>query len=133
MSSRCVVLVRVAELPVDALRGPLHEHDVSLEPRRIASDTGVRRRRPLDPAGREVDLPRMERTHDCGAAEDAIAERAAFVRAAVVHGEEPIAEVEDRDLAIAEPRLAPLTQRDVAAIGHTHPAAVTHTGTFSMA
>jgi hypothetical protein len=56
------------------------------------------------------------------------------MRTAVVDGEKTIAEVEDRDLAIVDPRHAALTGRTVFAGGHTNPAPVgmAHDGTLSI-
>src|SRR5262249_4413127 len=61
----------------------------------------------------EAHLPRVQRTHHRRARDDAIAQRAAAMRAAVLDGREAVAQIEDRDLASADDRRAPFTRRDV--------------------
>jgi hypothetical protein len=77
--------------------------------------------RSLDLAGFEIHFPRVERTDDRTAGDDAVAERSAFVRALVVGGEKLVpcpersrgTEMEKRDLALANQHSSSLTRWDV--------------------
>jgi hypothetical protein len=66
---------------------------------------------PFNPSGIEPHFPGVERADDRVAGDDAVTERAAFMRATVVGGEKTVAEVEDRDLTIAEDDRASFAQR----------------------
>jgi hypothetical protein len=78
-------------------------------------------RRTLDAAALQVHFPRVQRTHDRAAGDDAVAQRPALVRALVVDGKEPIAEVEQRQVAIADKHGATFAQRDVGGLRDTDP------------
>jgi hypothetical protein len=71
----------------------------------------------------------VQRTHDRFAGDDAVTQGAALVRALVVGGKDAIAEVEQRDLAIAESHRSPFAQRQILERGHTDPAWFVHAST----
>src|SRR5687767_2323643 len=68
--------------------------------------------------------------HHRAAGDDAVAQRSASVRTLVVGSQEPVAEIEDRDLAIAKPDRASFAERDVLARGDLHPLWSVHASTF---
>ena len=68
------------------------QHDPLLDSRRVSGDTVILSMRgALDLACLEVDLPGMQRADDRRAGDDAVAQRATFVRTLVVSGEELVA------------------------------------------
>ncbi|HKR27238.1 MAG TPA: hypothetical protein VJS11_07275 [Acidobacteriaceae bacterium] len=65
--------------------------------------------------------PRMQRTDDRAAGNDPVRQRSTAMRAAVLDGEEALAEVEDGDLATVDLDCAPLTERNVFGMGNANP------------
>src|SRR5207249_2591934 len=89
--------------------------------------SGIARSR--DPAGFETDPPVMQRASDGGAADDAVGQRSAAVRTAILHREEPVAGVEDGHRKAANIHGAALTGRNGCGGSDANPV---HTNTVSM-
>src|SRR5665213_1845449 len=95
--------------------------DAGLNASRVRPDAVRLIDRPCHRAGFKIHLPRMQRTHDGVAGNDAVAERSALMRALVVHGEKAIAEVEDRNLPVANHRGPAFTRRNAVAMRYANP------------
>lgn len=101
---------RGPEIGLDIRRQP-EEHDAVDYACRIGLHCRVRvRRRPKNAAALEVDLPRVQRTDDGRAGDNAVAERAALVRTSIVGGENAVAQIEERDLAAGKHHRPPLAE-----------------------
>src|SRR5689334_15873560 len=107
----------------------LDRNDAVFDTRRVGLHTVAAIRRPRDSAGFEIHLPGMQRAHDGFARDDAVAERPALMRTLVVDCEEPVAEIENRDLPLANERRASFTRWDAVACGNPNP---THDNTLSI-
>ena len=89
--------------------------------------------RTFDDARLQIDPPRMQRANGGRSGDDPVSERPAFVWASVVDGEKAIAQVEERDLSIANPHGAPLARWNIFSGCNPDPMFVIHARTFSMA
>src|SRR4051812_22605820 len=101
--------------------GPLDEQDPVLDARRKRRHASRLDRRPLHGPRLQIDFPGVERAHHRRACDDAVAQRPAVVRTAVVDGEIAVAEIEDRHLAVADADGAPFTRRNVPGGGDSNP------------
>src|SRR5262245_32295632 len=82
--------------------GKAKHHDASLDARRIGANAGVGGRRALDGSGVEPHFPRVQRADHGVTGDDAVAQWSALMRTLVIRREKPVAEVEERNRAIAE-------------------------------
>src|SRR5262249_43459145 len=81
---------------------------------------------PFHRAGREVHLPRVQRTDHRRAGDDAVAEGPASVRAAVPGREEAVPEVEHRNMATVHENLAPFARGEAVARRQPHAVMAAH-------
>jgi len=72
-------------------------------------------------SGFEAYLPRVQWADDSGPRDNAIRQRPAFMRTAIVYGKEPVAQIEDGDLAITDSYSAALAQWYVVRKGNADP------------
>src|SRR6266576_1500401 len=103
------------DIACDLITSRLDRNHASLDSRGVGPDAVMLIGRPRDGARLEVHCPRMQRTDDIVAGDDAVAERPALVGALVVDSEKTIAKVEDRNLSVADQRRAAFARRNAVA------------------